>query len=87
MKELQCLRSLEARAGVLDDNDIVGLGAELCRALCQVQNQIGSHSELPLFELLQAAVYRVCVTVNEKNAHRAPSVGSCALRAKTSLNR
>jgi hypothetical protein len=64
-KELQYLQSLAARTGVLDDDDIIGLGSELFGALCQVQNKIGSDSELPFLKLLQAAVYRVCVTVNE----------------------
>lgn len=85
MKELQCPRALEARAGVLDDNDIVGLPAELRCALRQVQNQIGLDGELPFFEFLHATVNRACFTVNEKNAHRAPSVGSCAARGRTPL--
>ncbi|HEY1469822.1 MAG TPA: hypothetical protein VGF61_12320 [Candidatus Acidoferrum sp.] len=81
------MRSPAAGAGILDDDDIVAVGSKLFRALYQVQNKIVADRELPFLELLQTVIYRVCITVNEKDAESAASVGGRALQTNTSLIR
>lgn len=87
MEELQSLRSFPTRTGVFGNHYIVRLGVKPFRTLCQVQDKIGADGELRFIELLQAAVYRVCITVNEKDAEGGASVGRRALRAHTPLIR
>jgi len=87
MKELQHLRSLAVRTGILNDDDVIALGSELLMALCQVQNTIGTDRELRFLELLHTGSDRVRVAMNEKGAKRAASVGWRALRAYTYMIR
>jgi hypothetical protein len=83
MEELQSLRSFPTRAGVLGNHDIVRLGVEPFRTLCEVQNEIGADSESSFLELLQAGVYLVRVAMDEKDAEGTASVRSGALRRET----
>jgi hypothetical protein len=83
---LQALRSFPTGAGVLGDDDIIRLGAELFRTLFLVQSDIGTDDELRFLEFLQTTFYRVCIAVDEKNAERR-GFALCALRSETSLIR
>jgi hypothetical protein len=74
MEELQRLRSFPIGAGVLGDDYIISLGAELLRTLRQGQNQIGADSESRLLELFQATFYYVRIAVDKKNAERTAPV-------------
>src|SRR5208283_3756275 len=80
-KELQGTRPFEVETHILRDDDIIGLGSEVFRALCPVQNKIGGDKELPLLELLQAGINRVGIAMNEENAKRAAAVVRPALWA------
>jgi hypothetical protein len=86
MEELHCLRPLPARGGVLCNDYIIRLVAELLRTLGQSQDQIGADYELRSLELLDAVVYDICIAVNEKDTERAPPVSDSALRTETPLS-
>ena len=74
------MRSLPTRAGVLGNDDIIRLEAELLRTLRQGQNNIGADAELRFLELLQAGVHRICFAVNEKDVEGPASMGRRAVR-------
>ena len=83
IEELQRLRSFPVGAGVLGDDHIISLGAELLRTLRQGQNQIGADSESRLLEFFQATVNDVCIAMDKKNAERTAPVRGRAFRAQT----
>ena len=87
MKKLQHLRSVAMRIDVLNDDDVIRLGSELFRALCQIQNTIGAERELRFLELLHTGLNRVRVAMYEKGAKWAASVRRRALRAHTYMIR
>ncbi len=67
-------------AGVLGNDDIIRLEAELPSALRQSQDDVRTDSELRFLELLHAGIHRVCIAVDEKDAEGPASVGSRAVR-------
>ena len=74
MKKLQYLRPVRLRTKVFNDDDVIGLGLELCLALCQVQDTIGGDRELRFLQLLHTGINRVRVAMYKKGADRTPSV-------------
>lgn len=77
------MRTWAGRAGVFDNDDIVGPGSELRGALCRVQNKLRADSKLPFFELTQAAVNRAAIPVDKKDAQGAMPVHMRVLRVHT----
>jgi len=73
-KELQGLGTLDAGAGVLDDDDVVGGGATVARAEGQAGNGIGSDNELALFERVEAGINRGGIAMDEEDVERTAPV-------------
>lgn len=84
IEELQCLGTLAAWTGVLDDNYIVIMSVQLFRALLQIQNKIGGNRELPFFQFLKAAIDRIGIPVNKKDPQGAGPVRSTVLGTDSS---
>src|SRR6267142_6889781 len=87
MEELQGPRPFPTRAGVLGNHDIVRLGMEPFRTLCQVQDKISADGESRFVELFHAPVYYIGITMNEKDAKGTPPVRGRASRAERAPSR
>ncbi|MGC2889260.1 MAG: hypothetical protein WB627_09345 [Candidatus Acidiferrum sp.] len=68
MEDLQRLGTLYTRARVLGNYHIVGLGVQLFGTLCEVQDEICVQYELRLFQLFQAVLYYLRITVDEEHS-------------------
>jgi hypothetical protein len=77
------VRTGTGRAGVFDDDDIVGPGSELLGTLRRVQKKLRADSKLPFFELTQTAVNRSQISVDKKDVKRSMPVDMRILRAHT----
>ena len=77
------MRTRAGRAGVFDNDDIVGPGSELRGALCRVQHKLRADSKLPFFEFTQAAVNRAAIPVDKEDVPGAMPVDMRVLLAHT----
>src|SRR5208283_5854774 len=71
------------RARVFDDDDIVGPGSELLRALLRVQNTLRADRKLAFLEFMQTAVNRSQIAVDKKDAEGPMPVVMRILHAHT----
>ena len=75
------MRTRATRAGVFDNDDIVGPGSELRGALGRVQNKLRADSKLPFLEFTQTAVNRTQIPVDKEDVQGAMPVDMRVLRA------
>jgi hypothetical protein len=70
VQEFQCLRFLPIGAGVLGDNKVIGVRAQPFAKLLGSTNYLRAHREVHVVELLNAARYFRCVTMNKEDVQR-----------------
>src|SRR6266403_3999948 len=70
VQEFQCLRFLPIRAGVRGDNKVIGVLAQVFAKLLGSNNDLRTDREVHFIELLQAAFYFRCVTVDKEDVQR-----------------
>src|SRR5882762_1703262 len=70
VQEFQCLRFLPIGAGVLGDNNVIGVRAQPFAKLLGSTNYLRAHREVHVVELLYAARYFRCVTMNKEDVQR-----------------
>jgi hypothetical protein len=67
VEEFQCLRFPPNEAGVLDDNNVIGMGAKAFAELFGSYNDLRADREMHLVELSQAALNLDCVTMKKED--------------------
>src|SRR2546422_10858052 len=70
VQEFQRLRFLPIGAGVLGDDKVIGAGAQPFAKLLGSSNDLRAGREMYLVELLQAALYFHCTTMNKEDVQR-----------------
>src|SRR6266851_2837838 len=69
-QEFQCLRFLPIGAGVLGDNKVIGVRDQPFAKLLGSYNYLRADREMYPVELLQAALYFRCVTMDKEDVQR-----------------
>ena len=70
-EQLERLGTFDAGAGVFDDDDIVGGGTTVARAMGEAGDGIRGNDELALFESVEAGLNGGGITMNEEDVERA----------------
>jgi len=73
VQEFQCLRFHPIGAGILGDNQVIGVRAQPLAELLGSDNGLRADREMHLVELLPAALYFRCVTMNKEDVQRRKS--------------
>ncbi len=82
-KELEGMGTLNAGAGVLDDDDVVGGSAAVAGAVSKADDGIGGNDELALFQGVEAGINRGGIAMNEEDVEGAAAVRRSARGAHT----
>src|SRR6267143_4024070 len=70
VQEFQCLRFLPIGAGQLGNNKVIGVRGQPLAELLGSYNDLSADREMYLVELLQAALYFHCVTMDKEDVQR-----------------
>lgn len=77
-KELQGVGALDAGAGVLDDDDVVGGRTAMAGTMGEAGDGIVGDDKLPFFERMEAGIHRGAIAMNEKDVE-----GTAAVRRRS----